>query len=173
MDISEPEIEWDDTPEQLQLTGTQTHSLPQTRHQGQTSTHTEDQDVRTDKTLQSKPQLQRSNAMRKRKENNNNTSSRTELQRRPRQVSTHAISKPRSPSEVDTNVVQNLNTILRRNTPLDPTDVQMGPTVQNMDRVLQSMEQPHAVRRSARIRLHAEREDTDNTVFQEKGPRRR
>ena len=48
----------------------------------------------------------------------------------------------------------------------------MGPDVQRMELVLQTIEPQPSVRRSARIRLHAEQEDSDTTSFQEMGPHR-
>ena len=62
-----------------------------------------------------------------------------------------SVSHPTTPSQVDMNAVNDFSLVLRRNVPIVPDAVQLGPTVQNVQQALRNHEVQATRRRSARL----------------------
>ena len=159
-DKSDEEIEWDNTPEQIQLTGQRINisdsddleNMEQLLVPCRLFDETSDTEYKTCTTTKPKTKLQRRNAIRRK----NKTCARTEPRKQEKGKNWNTRSYPTSPSEVDTNRVQNLNAILRAHEPLVPHAVRLDSTVQQVGHALENMEARNNLRRSARIRARAE-----------------
>ena len=101
------------------------------------------------------PALKRRNAMRRKKKKSTQPASLRHSWEPAEQSTRRAISNPASPSEVVTNRVQNLESVLNPNVPLVPQAVHLGDRVQYFDQVLPSSIN-NATRRSARIQAKRE-----------------
>ena len=156
-DNSEEDMEWDNSPGQIQLIGYEDRG-PIIEND---NTHDNSQDRIHDNSggTSSKsriPKLQRRNAIRRKQQPHRFKTSSTfrHIPDSPPQVSRQSKSTPTSPTQVTLAQVTNLNQILRRNNPLIPEAVRMDTTVQTMQRALNFVDE--TPRRSDRLKLRGE-----------------
>ena len=167
-DSTDQEIEWDNSPELVQLyqdimtspNGEDTYPRiePRRLFVDQLSEDVNDNGNNA-------PKLQRRNAMRRKKNPMQITRSeepkRTSKSRIPRKIR----SNPTTPNEVVLNAVNNLNDVLRPHTPIVHEAVQLE-NVQRLETTLQQME-PRNRRRSARIQEALERQGAGGINYRE------
>ena len=162
LSASEVEYEWDDSPEQFELINTN-HQMVETTEEEtdevlmprQLFSYDSDKDSNNSHRTEGivRPRLQRSNAMRrKRLVIGHSIPKRRYGRRRSSDNDRQIRSQPTTPTDVQVDVVQNLNFILQPNNPIVPEAVQMDATVQRYERALQEGN----VRRSARIQAKAQ-----------------
>ena len=155
-DANEQEIEWDSSPELLQLEcNIQLNDSENTEESPRRKLFSDSSCETSPEYTASKPRLKRQNAIRRRHRYERSWSE-TKTKHRDRNNTLKASSCPTSPSQIVTNRVQNLDNVMRPNIPIVPETVAMGSNVQNFDPVLRNPD----VRRSARIRSIEENRQT-------------
>ena len=163
-DANNQEIEWDDSPELIQLQ--EPTSTPETTPQDPMlprrlfEDHAETNQSSNERTI---PKLKRRNAIR-RKWNPVMNAQSEEMPRRISQIPRKIRSNPTTPREVQLDQVNNLNAVLKPRTPITPHAVQLD-SVQRLDEAL-SQASPQR-RRSARILAQEERQGKKTINYME------
>ena len=170
-------LEWDDSPEQLQLqiedTDEELNKILKPRKlftddettDSITSEPTDDEVFNiTQRSDPNARKLKRRNAFRRKKRNNNSkgckslprvpTVARREERDVERRVTRSSLSLPTTPSQVILHEPQILERVLPQHAPVVPEAVQMGPLVQHLDRALEGIRQnDERPRRSSRRKI--------------------
>ena len=171
-DISEPEIEWDDSVEQIQLLEQITTSP--TQEDGNLAIAIQERNLFIPPAVEKTPpslkvkRLRRRNAMRRkrrtvileahRQEVDDSFTAEPEVR--------NAISQPSSPSQVIGNEVANFEILLNPRIPLHPDMVQLA-NVQHLEHVLPQTSQPRERRRSARLQAQMNDQEGSRINYQE------